>query len=223
MRSALASRALRAFRVRGPLRVALIAGHRLRRLFVANEAHIWLALRLCADRPRRALPEGLVLRRALDADLGLVEQLPDAGAAAVLRRELRPGHELWIVTNANRVAFACWLHREEAPVFAAPGGNLRLPSGVCCIEDSATAPEFRGRGIAPAAWSSIATAAEADGYSAIITKVEVDNQASLRALEKAGFSEIARMHLVRRWLNTRVTLSAIHEEIGAELSNRLSR
>jgi ribosomal protein S18 acetylase RimI-like enzyme len=223
MRTALASRAVRALRVRGPLGVAVIAARRLRRIFFADEAHIWLALRLAAERPRRDLPDGMVLRRGQDADLALVEQLPDAAAAAVLRRELRPGHELWIVPAGGRVAFACWLHLEEAPVFAAPGGILGLPPGVCCLEDSATSPAFRGRGIAPAAWASLATVAEAGGYSAMITKVEVDNQASARALEKAGFFEIGRMDFVRRWRNTRVTFSAVHEEIGAELSRRLSR
>ena len=57
----------------------------------------------------------------------------------------------------------------------------------------------------------------------MITKVEVDNQASARALEKAGFAEVGRMCLVRRWRQTRVTFSGAHEEIGAELSRRLSR
>jgi ribosomal protein S18 acetylase RimI-like enzyme len=209
--------------VRGPLGVARIAWRRFRRLFTADEAHVWLALRLNAERPRRELPDDMRLRRAQDADLALVEQLPDAAAAAVLRRELRPGHELWIVPAGERVAFACWLHLEEAPVFAASGGSLRLPPGVCCLEDSATAPDFRGRGIAPAAWSALATVAEADGYSAIITKVEVDNEAAARALEKAGFFEIARMHLVRRWRHTRVTFSAVRGELGTELARRLTR
>jgi ribosomal protein S18 acetylase RimI-like enzyme len=203
--------------------VALIAGRRLRRRFVADEAHIWLALDLGGARPGRALPDGLVLRRGRDRDLAAVEQLPDAGPVSALRRQLRAGHQLWIVTTGERVAFACWLQRDTAPVFAARGGTLRLPPGVCCLEDSATAPDFRGRGIAPAAWSSLATAAERDGYTTVITKVEVDNQASIRALEKAGFSEIAHMRLARRWLNTRVTLSAVHEEIGEDLAQRLTR
>jgi L-amino acid N-acyltransferase YncA len=190
---------------------------------VADEAHIWLALELDQDRPRRELPDGFALRRASEADLSAVEQLPGVGSASALRRELGAGHDLWIVEAGDRVAFACFVHREEAPVFAAPGGVLRLPAGTCCLEDSATSPDFRGRGVAPAAWSSIATALEAEGYTTMITKIEADNEASARALEKAGFAAVARMHLERRWPNTRVTLSAIEGSIGQDLAQRLSR
>jgi RimJ/RimL family protein N-acetyltransferase len=62
-----------------------------------------------------------------------------------------------------------------------------------------------------------------DGYTAIITKVETENAPSVRALEKVGFAEIAKMHLVRRWPKTRVTVSAVRGEIGRELARRLSR
>jgi GNAT superfamily N-acetyltransferase len=190
---------------------------------MADEAHIWLALELGRERPRRELPNGFVLRLASGADLASVERLPDAGPASALRRELGPGHDLWIVEAVDRVAFACWVHRDEAPVFAAPGGVLRLPTGVCCLEDSATSPDFRGRGVAPAAWSSIGGALEAEGYTTMITKIEADNESSARALEKAGFAAIARMHLVRRWPHTRVTLTEIEGSVGQELAERLGR
>jgi GNAT superfamily N-acetyltransferase len=190
---------------------------------VVEEAHIWLALELRAGRPRRELPEGFALRLASDADLDSVEQLPDAGPASALRRELAPGHDLWIVEAGDRVAFACWVHHHEAPVFAARDGVLRLPAGVCCLEDSATSPDFRGRGVAPAAWSSIATACEAEGFRVMITKIEADNEPSARALEKAGFTAIARMRLVRRWPTTRVTFSEIEGSVGRDLAQRLAR
>lgn len=190
---------------------------------VLDETHIWLALALGPGRPRRELPEGFVLRRASEADLAAVEQLPDAAPAAALRRDLIPGHDLWIAEANGRIAFACWLHRGEVPVFAARDGVLRLPDGVCCLEDSTTSPEFRGRGVAPAAWSSIATTFEAEGYSVMITKIEARNEASARALEKAGFAAVARMHLVRRWPNTHVTLSDVRGAVGEELARRLAR
>jgi GNAT superfamily N-acetyltransferase len=219
----LISRAARAFRLHGPAGVARIAAYRVRRLVVVDETHIWLALELGRKRPRRELAEGFVLRRASEADLGAVERLPDVGSAAALRRELARGHDLWLVAAGGRVAFACWVHHEEAPVFAARGRVLRLPPGVCCLEDSATSPEFRGRGVAPAAWSSIATSVEAAGYTVMITKIESDNEPSARALEKAGFAAIARMHFVRRWPHDHVTLSEIQGSVGRELAERLAR
>ena len=48
MRTALISRALRAFRMHGARGVARIAAYRLRRLVVVDEEHIWLALELRA-------------------------------------------------------------------------------------------------------------------------------------------------------------------------------
>ncbi len=54
---------------------------------------------------------------------------------------------------------------------AARGGWLSLPEGTVCLEDSVTSPDYRGRGVAPAAWSQIAAAAAEDGYATMVTKV----------------------------------------------------
>jgi GNAT superfamily N-acetyltransferase len=211
----------RAVERHGACGVARIASTRARRRFSAEEAHVWYSLDLGADRPRRELPEGLVLRRATESDLRAIEALPGAEPVHALRRGLTAGHELWIVDDGERTAFCCWIHLGVAPVLAARHGSLVLPAGVVCLEDSVTSPEFRGRGIAPAAWAAIGDRFELAGYSAVVTKVETDNQPSRRAVEKAGFREIATMRLARRGLMTRVTVVPGEGALGVELAGRL--
>jgi ribosomal protein S18 acetylase RimI-like enzyme len=205
----------------GPAGIARIAGRRAARRFRADESHIWYGLDLNGDRPRRDLPDGLELRRATDADLGSAERLPGAEPATAMRRGLSQGHELWVVCEGDRMAFVCWVHLSTAPVLAAPGGQLELPEGVACLEDSVTSPDYRGRGVAPGAWCGIADALAATGYTSMVTKVETDNVPSRRAVEKAGFREIATMRLARRWPTTRVSLVAADGQLGLELANRL--
>lgn len=212
------SRAVERHGARG---VARIASKRARRRFNADEAHIWYSLDLGEDRPRRELPEGLVLRLATEADFPAIEALPGADPVHALRRGLAAGHELWVVDDGERLAFCCWIHLGVAPVLAARHGSLVLPAGVVCLEDSVTSPDFRGRGVAPGAWAAIADRFAAAGYSAVITKVETDNQPSRRAVEKAGFREIATMRLERRGFTTRVTVVPGDGALGYELASRI--
>jgi ribosomal protein S18 acetylase RimI-like enzyme len=215
------SRAARALRLHGPAGMARIAGRRAGRRLRADESHVWYGLDVNGERPRRELPDGLELRKAADPDLASVEQLPGAEPVSAMRRGLSQGHELWIVCEGDRTAFVCWVHLSTAPVLAAPRGMLELPAGVACLEDSVTSPDYRGRGVAPAAWCGIADALAASGYKSMITKVETDNVASRRAVEKAGFVEIATMRLARRWPITRVSVVAADPLLGVELANRL--
>jgi ribosomal protein S18 acetylase RimI-like enzyme len=217
----MSGRATSALRRHGPGGVAGIARQRLARRFRTHESHIWYGLDVNGDRPRRELPDGLELRRAADPDLASVEQLPGAEPVSAMRRGLSQGHELWIVCEGDRTAFVCWVHLRTAPVLAAPRGMLELPDGVACLEDSVTSPDYRGRGVAPAAWCGIADALAASGYRSMITKVETDNVASRRAVEKAGFGEIATMRLARRWPITRVSVVAADPLLGLELANRI--
>jgi RimJ/RimL family protein N-acetyltransferase len=188
---------------------ARIVAARLRpaRRFAAT--HIWYELALAGERPRRELAPEFELRQAAIHDLGLLHQLPpDEAVAPVLpaeaQRRMDGGGTLWMVTEGDRLAFACWIFRGRTPVWAARGGALALPADVGCLEDSHASPDFRGRGIAPAAWSGLADHYQQHGLRALVTKVAEDNQASRRAVEKAGFRPAARMHVQKRGWTTRV-------------------
>jgi RimJ/RimL family protein N-acetyltransferase len=88
-----------------------------------------------------------------------------------------------------------------------------LPPDVVALEDSLASPAFRGRGVAPSAWAMIADTYGERGKRWMITKVAVENTASRRAVEKAGFREVGIMQIVYRDWRTRIRVLPI---AGAE-------
>ena len=190
------SRALRTARQEG-VGVAL---HRLwelaRRPFYRKEEHVWYQLDVNAERPRREFVEGVKLIRAGAHDAHRVVELGQVEAEA--RERLAAGNDLWLaVDDEGRALFACWTFRSETPVFAAPHGQLALPPGTVCLEDSVASPLARGKGIAPASWTAIADKLSEEGFDVMITKVTTDNAPSRKAVQKSGFREIGVMSLTR--------------------------
>ncbi len=189
-----------------------------------SETHVWYRLDLPVAAPGRPLPEGFTFRRATAADVPLYQQLDGATTAGVLSR-MDDGAQLWLVqADDGRVAFACWIFDRSTPVSAAVGGQLALPQGVVCLEDSVTSPDFRGRGVAPAAWSSLAQQLAGEGQSTIITKVGEENTASRRAVTKAGFRPFGTMRhrrlLVVRRVEASGDQSPLHRHLLASLPAR---
>jgi GNAT superfamily N-acetyltransferase len=192
MRNRTVARAQRAVRRHG----LAGASRRLLGRFSRRESHLWYRLELGAPRPRTALLDGFELRRGTPSELGSVSSLYGLTLEEGFER-LEAGAELWLVVDAALlVVFACWIYQRLTPALAAPGGLLVLPADTVCLEDSVTAPEYRGRGVAPAAWTAIADRLEPAGARRIITKVGTDNVPSQKAVEKAGFRPIAEMRLV---------------------------
>jgi GNAT superfamily N-acetyltransferase len=174
-----------------------------------RERHIWYALALAGDRPRRDLPAGFQLRPATAADVEAVADLPGQPSAAGLAARLGGTARLYVVDTGGRVAFACTVFAERTPTVASKDGWLDLPPDTVCLEDSSTSPEFRGRGIAPAAWTALADQLARDGYATLVTKIEAANAPSRKAAAKAGFGEAADMRLRRIGPFTRVALSPL--------------
>jgi GNAT superfamily N-acetyltransferase len=170
-----------------------------------KEEHVWYQLDVNAERPRREFVEGVRLIRAGAAQAERVEELGQVGSEA--RERLAAGNDLWLaLDDQDRALFACWTFRSETPVSAAPHGRLPLPDGTACLEDSVTSPLARGKGIAPASWAAIAGALSNEGFELMITKVTTDNAPSRKAVQKAGFREIAVMRLTRIGPRQRVAL-----------------
>lgn len=207
-----AARLAAAVRRRGVAGAARAAWRRLRGPEPLDARQRWYRLDLDDPaRPRRDLDAAFTLRRGTVGDLPLLAQLPhDVAVAAVtedlVRERLGDGHDLWIVVEGDRLAFACWVLRSRASVFGAPGGGATMPSGAVQLEDSIASPDFRGRGVAPGAWSGVADVLAGEGVQRMFTKVDVTNTASCRAVEKAGFREVAVMHLRRRGHRTRLSV-----------------
>jgi RimJ/RimL family protein N-acetyltransferase len=198
------------------------ATRRFVRRLHAHERHTWYELDLRTSRPGLALPQDFALRAADDADLAQIATLPEATTVPVMRRLRAEGHELWIVDGSGVVAFVCWIFRARAPVAAAKGHWIDLPHSVVCLEDSLTAPAFRGQGIAPGAWCALADRLQSEGVQAMVTKVEDWNRPSHRALAKAGFRETAEMTLDREWGRSRVTVTAVGGGTGPLLARLIA-
>lgn len=60
-----------------------------------------------------------------------------------------------------------------------------------------TVPEFRGRGISPAAQQFASRQLAAKGYKSVTTDVAESNIASIRAIEKAGFRLLGRFWIIK--------------------------
>jgi len=184
------------------------------------EEHVWYELDLAGERPRRELPEEVRLIRAGDDRLaGAVEM---GQMLEEVRGRRAAGNDLWLAEDQGGPLFRCWIYRRRAPVLAAPGGWLEIPAETVVLEDSATTPRARGRGIAPGAWTAIADSLRDEGLKHMITKVGVENEASRRAVVKAGFREIGVMRLVKAGPRKRTTVAQPAPGLGAELAARLT-
>lgn len=191
-----------------------------RRVYLVEE-HLWYALDLGGERPRRELPEEVRLGRpGHDRLEGAVEM---GQRIEEVRERLSAGNDLWLAEDDGGPLFRCWIYRRRAPVLAAPGGWLELPDDTVVLEDSATTPRARGRGIAPGAWTAIADALRDEGLVHLITKVGVANEPSRKAVAKAGFREIALMRLVKTGPRKRTTIHQAEPGLGDELAARLAR
>ena len=170
---------------------------RVRAFLYLNETHVWSELAIGPELTVRPLDDGLSLVRGDTSDAHSAVTVPNTLSPGAAERRLARGAEMWVVKAGGETAFVCWIFRDASPVIASKGGSYPLPPGTAMLEDSATSPDFRGRGIAPAAWSQIAQELRAAGFDRLITKVEIHNAPSRKAVVKAGFVESAALHLRR--------------------------
>ena len=187
-----------------------------------DETHVWYELSLETERPRKSLAPEFTLVRGTPDDIPLLDELPTVNERAA-RQRLKDGNDLWLVLEDRRPAFACWIFNDSMPVVAARGGQLRFPPEIVCLEDSVTSASYRGRGVAPAAWSEIADKLEQTGVRSIITKIEVSNVPSRRAVAKSGFREIATMHFRRIGPREHTTVEAENGAVADWLAKQLRK
>jgi CelD/BcsL family acetyltransferase involved in cellulose biosynthesis/RimJ/RimL family protein N-acetyltransferase len=155
-----------------------------------HERHIWYVAAPVDVQVARQLPVGLKLRRSRREHLDLLTQSNLYGWSAA-ESYLVEGGDLWIVRENQRAVFCCWVFRKRMPTVAARSGWKDLPANTVCFEGVMTDSGYRGRGIAPAAWSLIAQSLKEEGVRTIAMKVEESNRSMRRAVQKAGFHEMA--------------------------------
>ena len=154
-----------------------------------HERHVWYVA-APAEVAACPLPDGLKLRRSRREHLDLLTQSNLYGWSAA-ESYMGEGGDLWMVRDSQRAVFCCWVFRKRMPTVAARGVWTNLPAKTVCLEGVVTDAEYRGRGIAPAAWALIAQSLNAEGIRTIVIKVEEKNRSMRRAVQKAGFHEMA--------------------------------
>ena len=191
------------------------AKHQASRIPYLRERHVWYRLNLPFIAPPPPLPEGMYLQQAGYDELPLLQQLETVGRFEAECR-LSAGADLWLIRDrAAAAACSFWIFWDRTPVLAASRGWLTLPEGTVCLEDSVTAPGYRGRGVAPAGWARAAAQLSKQGVSNIITKIEEQNAPSRRAVEKIGFCEMAVMDLERVWMIRHVEVNPRVDDMAA--------
>jgi L-amino acid N-acyltransferase YncA len=195
-------------------------GRRLRKLAYLREEHVWFERDLDDPSPGLELPRGLQLVRAGSEQVEAVAAFGQDVEQA--RKRLEAGNDIWLVVEGEEPVFLCYTFRAAAPVIAASDGTLELPAGSACLEDAVTLPEARGRGIASAAWSTIADELGSAGVSTLVAKVETNNAASRRVAENAGFRPIAVMQHARTGVRRHTAVRPLGGRLGDELAARLS-
>ena len=214
---------LLAIRRRGARAVIEKALDQARERVAPDSTHVWYLLDLQAERPRLPLPPGYVLIEVFPdtEDLALLDALgPNAGADA--DRRFAAGGRLFTALADGEPAFVCWIFR-AIPTRASRGGWVALPRDLRGLEYSFTVEAHRGRGLAPAVWSELSDRLQAASITGLVTKVGLNNGASRRAVEKAGFLVIAHVRVARRRGRLRVDVKEASGSVGVALQHTLSR
>lgn len=181
-----------------------------------DEISIWYEVVL-DDRPRIALREGRLLAASGGEALERFNEIC-ANEPATTRLRLQDGGRPWVLLVDGEPAFACWLFAHRTPINSMPGEWLELPDGVICLEDSVTGPAFRGRGLAPGAWSSLMDLLQEEGARSLITNVLCSNEPSTRAVKKVGFEPVAAMRYVRVGPRSRQNMRAFAAGTGPAIA-----
>ena len=185
-----------------------------------REQHIWHVL-ATEDRPTAAIPQDAAIELVGVDRLDEYLRLPTTVTAREADRRLADGAELWLTTVGTVPAFGCWVFREASPVEAAASGWLSLVPTMAVLEDSVASPDHRGRGLAPTTWAVIADHLREAGVEFVLTKVELANLSSHKAVAKVGFEPTALMTHARIFGRRRVTVEPFGRYAGSDVANLL--
>jgi RimJ/RimL family protein N-acetyltransferase len=183
-------------RARGVRETLALGAGRARELISSKESLLFF-MREAADGPAAA-GEGLIFREASAADAHVYVRDIGTDSVRTFRERLSDNTRCFLVFKGDGCVHATWMTtlaawtREIQRYF-------RPPEGDAYVYESFTRDEVRGEGVYPFALISIAAWLDARGIKRIWVGVEADNQASLKAVGKAGFEEAFRVTYGRKW------------------------
>ena len=195
----LGNRALR----RGPLEVLSLASERAREELSSRGALVMFSVDPLNVQGREV--EGAIFRRAGPEDAEAYGRDVGTDSADTFRARLSDGTGCYVVEMDGRLVHASWVTTTGAWTREIRA-YLYPPPGHAYIYESFTLPSARGRGLYPFALTEICRAAVQRGLARVWVMVEADNNASLKAVTKAGFEAAFTISVVRRWGRLEVRL-----------------
>jgi ribosomal protein S18 acetylase RimI-like enzyme len=100
--------------------------------------------------------------------------------------------EFFIFEKDGKIGHISWLYRKGAP-----NRVIELGEKESEIKFSLTSPEYRGRGIYPAALAKMQIYLRDSGFRKVFICAEENNRPSIRGIEKAGFTLVSQKRLVK--------------------------
>jgi GNAT superfamily N-acetyltransferase len=122
--------------------------------------------------------------------------------------------DFFIYREGDSLGHVSWLYYKDDP-----NRILQLDEGECEIKFCLTFPEFRGKGLYPAALDAIQVWLKGQGYRRCFICVKSDNVASIRGIEKAGFRPVGMTRL-RKVLGVQVSAPRPTHQLGATAEAR---
>jgi GNAT superfamily N-acetyltransferase len=171
--------------------VGALARRGVRRLWLRERYLVYV--RPLVDEAGHTSPPGPVsVRRASAPERADLARCTDDLGAAQYWDVLDPGAECYLGWDGDRIVAVHWVSTTHET-----NGLVTLEPGDCVIGPCVTTPAYRGRGIYPMMLSAICRDRRTQGQRRAYMVVNVDNHASVRGIEKAGFRQTQRMTLTR--------------------------
>lgn len=163
---------------------------------ISSQDRLVILMRECSE---TNLDAGtLVVRQAQGKDADAYARLIGTDAASTFVRRLSGTTRCYLVLDGSMILHATWCTTAAAWTREIHA-YLSPPRGDAYVYESFTRPEARGKGVYPLALRSIASGLYRDDCKRVWVGVEAGNQASLRAVAKAGFRDAGSIRFGRRW------------------------
>ena len=122
----------------------------------------------------------------------------NSGSKEIWQERFAKGYRVWIVVEKDRVVACDWLAGADDKEIR-PWLHLRGNAGDVFNLFYWVAMSHRGLGLGTKIMSRAVSEARAAGYTRMLGDIDIDNHASRRAVQKSGFSPLARCSYVRLW------------------------
>jgi len=131
-----------------------------------------------------------------DADVDEYLAFRHGATADEVRARLATGHRCFLARARGEIVHARW-YATDRVFFFGLGYEVAAAPGSVIGYSALTAPEARGRGIAPAARVHALEALRADGYTREFAVVDPANRPAVRVVEKVGYRCVGSLGVLR--------------------------